>query len=273
MANGFVQIAWIREIPGWKAAGDHWAQLPCSSWATWSRLCSTAFSQVGFEHLQGWRPLILSAQPFSVFDHPLSEKSVSLCSDGSSRSSLCPLPATWHATEKNLPQLHFLLPGVFYALRFPMSLLSSSSLSLSCQMLQTISDLCSPAPHSLQQVLLLLLLQSPELDRVFQTQPHQFWTESREHPSQPAGDVWYAVSALCPTLSRPSCFWKCFPEELSRVFLKWSLLTTVLICNKVFPQYVGKKEGNLLVLLRLLEEPKNNTHEELVKKLWHLPGK
>lgn len=148
MANGFVQIACIREIPGWKAAGDHWAQLPCSSWATWSRLCSTAFSQVGFEHLQGWRPLILSAQPFSVFDHPRSAKSVSLCSDGSSRFSLCPLPATWHATEKNLPQLHFLLPGVFYALRFPMSLLSSSSLSLSCQMLQTVSDLCSPASAS-----------------------------------------------------------------------------------------------------------------------------
>lgn len=148
MANGFVQIACIREIPGWKAAGDHWAQLPCSSWATWSRLCSTAFSRVGFKHLQGWRPHILSAQPFSVSDHPRSAKSVSLCSDGSSCFSLRPLPATWHATEKNLPQLHSFPPAVFYALRFPASLLSSSSLSLLCQMLQTVSDLCSPASAS-----------------------------------------------------------------------------------------------------------------------------
>lgn len=30
---------------------------------------------------------------------------------------------------------------------------------------------------------------------------------------------------------------------------------------------MGKNEGNLLVLLRLMEEPKNKTHEELVKKL------
>lgn len=30
--------------------------------------------QLGFEHLQEWRVLNISGQPFAVFDHPFSKK-------------------------------------------------------------------------------------------------------------------------------------------------------------------------------------------------------